>query len=150
MSLWKPNNIVPASALIEESCISDVMRATMKELLDLGVRFYVVDSNCGRYYRMAKVLTIPLWLWSSAGISANLLKHGVEDNLKNRILYRAWYLSHEMAHAMNHVTHGNNDDVHGPKFMAELLRICPENAVHFELGYKPKNALAAGIMPVDF
>lgn len=150
MSIWKPNNIVSASALIEESCISDVMRDNMKELLDLGFRFYVVDSNCGRYYRMTKVITIPLWLWSSVQVSANLMRYGVKDDLKNRVLYRAWYLSHEMAHAMNHVTHGNNDDVHGPKFMAELLRICPKEAAHFELSYKPKNALAAGIMPADF
>ena len=149
--MFKPNNIINAAALIPEALISDTMRNCYKDLRDMGWRFYVVDAKCGRCYYHDKVITIPLWLWDSEKIDANLI-HALHKapTLTERIQYRAWYIAHEMAHAFCHISHGGDKDPHGPKFMNELKMICPPNCIHFELSYKPKNAMAAGIMPHDF
>lgn len=149
--MFKPNNIVNASCLITEALLSDNMRSCYTELVQLGHRFYVVDQMRGRCYYRDRVITIPLWLWDSATITANLIRHLNRMPIReDKLNYRAWYLSHEMAHATNYIHHRDEADSHGPLFMNELKMICPLNAIHFELGYKPKNALAAGIMPHDF
>ena len=83
---------------------------------------FVVDQQRGRCYFSEKVITIPVWAF----------KHGKE--------YLDWYLSHELAHA-----YAGPFAKHGPLFMKKLKEICPANAIHLELGYKPRNAAAAGI-----
>lgn len=117
----------------------------------MGYRFYVVNQQRGRCYYQDRVITIPLWLWNSTELNATLIRHlNRMPTDREKLLYRAWYISHEMAHATNYIHNKDTLDAHGPNFMEELKAICPENAIHFELGYKPKNALAAGIMPHDF
>jgi len=54
--------------------------------------------------------------------------------------YKEYIICHEMAHAFN-----KDADSHGPKFMEWLKRICPQEFIHYELEYKPRNATAAGI-----
>lgn len=54
--------------------------------------------------------------------------------------YAEYYLAHEMAHAK-----AGKKAAHGPEFMDWLKRLCPPEFVHYELGYKPRNAKAAGI-----
>lgn len=93
------------------------------------LRVYAVKQTRGRaYFRKngKRVITIPVWTFARG-----------ED-------YIAWYCAHELAHHYAHyydAVAGN----HGPGFMKWLKLICPENAIHYELGYKPRNAAAAGI-----
>lgn len=101
--------------------LPDSVRAVIKERVASGWRFYIVDQNRGRCYYNSKTITIPAWA----------IRRGIE--------YKTWYVCHEVAHT---TTRG---DGHGSLFMAELKRICPANCIYFELGYKPRNAAAAGI-----
>lgn len=117
----------------------------------MGWRFYVVDAKCGRCYYSHRVITVPLWLWDTLQIDNNIYRALQQPaTLAEHIKYRAWYVSHEMAHAYNFISHGDQVGAHGPRFMNELRMICPTDCIHFELSYKPKNANAAGIMPHDF
>lgn len=122
---FDPDYFVPKmiDKTLNVSCLKDLPSSVLvraKELVASGWRFYFVAQQRGRCYRKAKVITLPSWA------------------MKREIQYRTWYICHEMAHT-------NTFDVHGPKFMAELIRICPADCVKFELGYKPRNATAAGI-----
>lgn len=95
-------------------------------LNDAGWKFYVVRQTRGRCYYKSKVITIPSWVIERKSID-----------------YKEWYLSHEMAHAYSYIE-GTTDN-HGPAFMAMLKAICPDDCVHYEIEYKPRNAQAAGI-----
>lgn len=103
------------------------IKETARTLLSQGWKIYLVSQKRGRCYYMSKTITIPLWCLDSS-------KPG----------YKIWYIAHEFAHTF---ARGHNHDA---KFMQELIRICPPEYVHYELGYKPRNAAAAGIeMPLD-
>lgn len=90
-----------------------------------------VNQTRGRaswsYNNMKRRITIPTWIKAK------------------ELTYQVWYVSHELAHFANYDEFGKNQDSHGPNFMRHLKRICPANAVHHELGYKPRNASQAGI-----
>lgn len=88
-----------------------------------GWKFYAVDQDRGRCYYGSRVITIPVWVITRRSIGE-----------------RIWYISHELAHSF-----AGWRANHGSDFMEELKRICPPEFVHFELGYKPRNASAAGI-----
>lgn len=92
-------------------------------LVKAGWRFYAVDQTRGYCYYKEKVITIPAWVI-----------------LSSRQGEKCWYVSHEMAHAYDE-TRSN----HGPEFMAKLIEICPDDCIHYELEYKPRNASNAGI-----
>lgn len=93
------------------------------------MKVYCVDQRRGRaYYNKGgfRVITVPKWTFARGEA------------------YVQWYVAHEMAH---HYTQAFNRCAppHGQIFMSWLKRICPENAIHHELGYKPRNAARAGI-----
>ena len=123
--VWTPNKI---NFLLTESMhdslqsYSNVL-AVKESLGKQGWIFWVVNQNRGRCYYEHKVITIPSWVYAS-------------DQSKD---YHVYYLAHEMAHTQSVGDH------HGPRFMAAFMRICPESLQHHEIGYKPKNAIAAGI-----
>lgn len=95
-----------------------------RNLRDQGWRFYTVRQRNGKCYRgWRKVITIPVWVID-----------------KKPLGYKIWYICHEMAHAYDNCLHN-----HGPEFMEWLKRLCPTEHIHYELGYKPRNAKAAGI-----
>lgn len=98
-----------------------------RELLRNGWRFYAVVAVRGRCHYGSKTLTIPIWA------------------LRKGKLYAHWYIAHEMAHAI--AGHAAN---HGPQFMAVLKTLCEEEAYRFELTYKPKHAVEAGILDTNF
>jgi hypothetical protein len=85
-------------------------------------KFYAVNQSRGRCFFDSKTITIPMFA----------INRGID--------YKTWYISHELSHAFAGA-HAN----HGPEFMRWLKQICPKDCVHFELGYKPRNAAAAGI-----
>lgn len=97
-----------------------------RQLLHAGWRFFGTHQNRGYCFYAAKVITIP-------GFA-----------IHRSTLYKEWYVCHEMSHAYC-AEDGHRDEVHGPRFMEILKIICPQDCIHFELGYKPRNAAAAGI-----
>ena len=105
--------------------VPESVKAHARILLEKGWRIYAVNQTRGRCYGgWKKVITIPVW--------------AIKDKRPN---YKTWYISHELAHAFDNCQHN-----HGPEFMEWLKAICPTDCIHYELGYKPRNASAAGIM----
>lgn len=100
---------------------------TYKKLVAKGYQFWIVNSNRGYCNYLRKEITIPLWAYNRDA------------------KYYTWYFCHEMAHALAPIK-----DNHGPAFMQTLIEICPEDCIKHELGYKPRNAQAAGIGEVKF
>ena len=94
-----------------------------RDLRDSEWRFYSVSQSRGTCYADHKVITIPVWVIDRRDLGEKI-----------------WYISHEIAHAYDGCIHE-----HGPEFMEWLKRICPQEYWHYELGYKPRNAKAAGI-----
>lgn len=116
--------------LIASSSPESVKIHGRKLIKEYDWRIYAVNQDRGRCYYRAKVITIPVWVIKIGGTEL------------------CWYFCHEMAHAYNFMA--GTCDNHGPNFMAWLIRICPENAIEHELGYKPRNAAAAGIGKTPF
>lgn len=121
-----PDSIVPMKLTDLFSQCPESVKNYARKLIADGWRIYCVNQSRGRCYGgWKKVITIPKWAVE-------------KDNSKPG--YSVWYISHELAHAYE----ANKWD-HGPEFMDWLIRICPPEFVHYELGYKPRNAMAAGI-----
>jgi hypothetical protein len=83
------------------------------------------------YYARSRVrpeftITIPVW-------ALNSKRDGFAD----------YYVAHEMSHAFAWQFDGERQ--HGPAFMKWLKTLCPREFWHYELEYKPRNAMAAGI-----
>ena len=97
----------------------------MAEACEREWSFYVVAQSRGRCYYHIKTITVPVWAFSRNKTEAG---------------YLLWYLAHEIAHSI-----AGPFAKHGPAFMLTLKRICPAHCIHYELGYKPRNAAAAGI-----
>jgi len=113
-----------------KSLFTDTVELTKscgRELLALGWRFFVVDQSRGRCYYREKVITIPAFAFPPHR------EHG----------FKEYYICHEMSHVYAWMNSKCYD--HGPNFMKELIRICPPEFIHHEIGYKPRNAIAAGI-----
>jgi hypothetical protein len=127
---FTPNKLRPDYLPRFKSDLPESVKTYVRELINLGWKIYAVDQSRGRCYYSSKVITIPTWA------------------IRRGTIYFTWYVSHECAHAYNHIN--KTCDIHGPNFMEWLKRICPENAIHHELGYKPRNAAAAGIGKTPF
>lgn len=94
---------------------------------------FVTNTVRGRTCYKNKNITVPIW--------------AVKQSLNGKTPgYDVYYACHEIAHAMAPATKG---DVHGPKFMAAFINICPKQYQHYELEYKPRLAKAAGIKNVS-
>lgn len=94
---------------------------------------YCCDVKRGFCKPESKVITIPLW---TTGESPN---HGTPNDLWGKSMVWVYYIAHELAHAVADTVK------HGPEFYEAFRRLCPEELQHYELGYKPRNAKAAGI-----
>lgn len=94
-----------------------------QELLEAGWVFKVSKGRSGYCYCTRKVITIPVHALLSP-------RHGYDE----------YYLAHEIAHAK-----AGKAAAHGPEFMDWLKYLCEPEFLHYELGYKPRNAKAAGI-----
>jgi len=91
---------------------------------------YVVNQRCGKAYYAKRVITLPIWVFT------NPRGEG----------FALYYLAHELAHIANFdAGTWNSRKPHGPAFMEEFKKLCPVKYQHFETGYKPRNAAAAGI-----
>ena len=107
-----------------------------------GYTVYAVDQRRGGVKRSAKTCTIPRWCVERPETAAGITKIELSNNslLKD---YWIYYLAHEIAHVLS------DDMSHGAVFMKKFIEICPEHLQFFELGYKPRNAKAAGIKNVN-
>jgi hypothetical protein len=103
-------------------------RSQWNDLRFAGWKMLVVGQGRGRCYYHQKVVTVPVWAFGETKSDG----------------YRAWYLGHEIAHAI-----AGSRAKHGPEFMAQLKLVCPAAWTHYEYGYKPRNAMAAGIPQAD-
>ena len=98
---------------------------TWKIELPFGWRLYVTDTVRGRTRYDRKDITVPKWAFNT-----------------DKIGYEIYYACHEIAHILAPAKKGNH---HGAEFMAAFKKICPVEFQHYELGYKPRLAKAAGI-----
>jgi predicted metal-dependent hydrolase len=89
-----------------------------------GYQFYVTDTVRGYCRYSTKSITVPKWAFGKGWD------------------YLIYYICHEIAHAMTPRVKG---DQHGPQFMESFKTVCPVEYQHYELGYKPRLARAAGI-----
>jgi len=109
--------------------LAPTVRDTLRELVqEYGWQVYTVDQQRGRCYYNTRVITIPTW-----AVKQEVTHPG----------YSTWYTAHEMSHCYE------PHDGHGDKFMAKLIQLCPDSCIHYELGYKPRNAARAGIGQVN-
>ena len=111
---------------VDDACTS-MLRRLLKGMniqVPEGFSIWATDTKRGRCSYRSGTLTVPIWV------------------LDKGTAYTLWYACHEIAHTMAPATKG---DHHGPKFMAALISICPEDFLHHELSYKPRLAAAAGI-----
>lgn len=99
-----------------------VVVSSIREAQNLGWVFYVTETVRGKCSYRSKNITIPTFAMNRGKT------------------YKNWYISHEIAHIHT------KGDIHGARFMAMLLKLCPEDSIHHELGYKPRNASKAGIL----
>ena len=91
-----------------------------------GYQVFCVEQRRGRCRYSAKYITVPRWA----------MNEGREN-------YAVYYLAHEVAHAWTFEDSGERN--HGGDFHEWFKVLCPEDAQHYELEYKPKFAAAAGI-----
>lgn len=108
-----------ANALLLKSNLSD------EEILTFNRSWKIVcaDQKCSMCWYYCNTIVISLFATKS-------LRPG----------YVEYMLAHEIAHAF-----AGHDANHGPVFMGWLKRLCPEEYQHYEYGYKPRNARAAGL-----
>jgi len=118
-----PKSIVPMSLPDLFSGVPESVKNHARKLIAAGWRFYCVSQSRGMCYQTYRVITIPLWA------------------VKRPAEYKTWYIAHEIAHALDNCIH-----MHGPEFMEQLKLVCPIESLHHELGYKPRLAMAAGII----
>jgi hypothetical protein len=127
----KPANIDWAATILLRELL--IPQLCIDIPMPVGYKFYVVDQTRGRCNMTHKVITIPLWCFTS-------LPFQVKLNTE----YRLQYIAHELAHAYQYDEDKYNGN-HGPRFMRWLKILCPPELLHYELSYKPRNAIAAGI-----
>lgn len=124
---WTPNCTIPMTNLELFSGVPEQVKVFARIQIAVGWRFFVVDQVRGKCYYDKGTITIPIWVIRS-----------------KRIGQKIWYISHELAHTFE------PGDSHGQRFMRKLREICPIEHQHYEIGYKPRNAIAAGIrIPLD-
>lgn len=103
-----------------------------------GITLFVTDTKCGRYSRKNRNITVPLWAVKTSHHARNST-NGFHDPE-----YAIYYACHEIAHAMTPDSRVRGV-MHSPEFYEAFKSICPEHLWHYEIGYKPALAAAAGI-----
>lgn len=103
-----------------------------------GIELYVTDTKCGRYMRKNANITVPVWavVRSHTARSSTATSHDPE--------YAIYYACHEIAHAMTPDSRVRGV-MHSPEFYVAFKEVCPKHLWHYETGYKPNLAAAAGI-----
>ena len=95
-------------------------------------KIYVTNTVRGRCSYKNQNITIPMF--------------AIKDTREGFTLY---YICHEIAHEMTYTAgfrkRQSSEGPHGATFQSAFRSICPKKYQHFELGYKPRLAVAAGI-----
>jgi hypothetical protein len=130
---FTPRSIDRANMPLLFKDVAPSLKTIAREIIAADWKIYVVDQSRGYCSYTAKIITVPTW--AVAPQKQHFYKHKGKP-----LQYKQWYIAHELAHAYTASAH------HGPIFMQRLIDTCPEDSIHFELGYKPRNARAAGII----
>jgi hypothetical protein len=134
----KKNNMETKPRKIDWNLTRTMVEPMMYELIENAdfeikpIAIYCVNQKCGWYHHRKKYITVPSWI--------------INRPMGNGFL--KYYVAHELAHAVTYAQYpeyGTLCTGHGPLFMENFKKICPKEFQHFELGYKPRNAKAAGI-----
>ncbi len=120
--MFTPKNISNYWTLRLFDKLPEEQLAVANILKETGWKFYCVEQTRGYCLESAKTITIPRWVMFES--DGNIIQ----------------YICHEMAHALAPAS-----EMHGPKFMEILMKICPAKYLHYELEYKPREARKAGI-----
>lgn len=140
----KPRKRVPE--LDEEvKVIAETLCEMSGTTIPNDVNLYAVNQSAGYWTPSKRYITIPTWVFkTSEGKAGFRKKQG----------YDIYYIAHELAHmVVTELQRKHRKELgylpvyssHGPEFMREFKKICPEEYWHYELGYKPRNARMAGI-----
>lgn len=122
----------------KEQAQLDALVVELRKIVPLrGWNFQISKGQRGWCHTKTKLVTVPAWAFDIESVRVLLLKRGFGVHLAER--YAEYYLAHEASHAHKKILN------HGANFMAELKRICHPDIIQLELGYKPRNAAAAGI-----
>lgn len=127
ISTFKPDSISVEYMPLIFKDVPESVKEHARKLRDNHWRFYAVSQTRGYCLYRERVITIPTWV--------------ININKTPDITKKIWYIAHEIAHALTSPKH----KPHGPEFMENLKLVCPPDCIHHELGYKPRNAKAAGI-----
>jgi hypothetical protein len=129
--------------------MTDALNKALKErqiTVPEGWTIWVTNTVRGRCAPNSKTLTVPTWALELAARDKKIHCNDTE--------YAIYYACHEIAHIMAPVAPTFRKpgekrrpprDIHGVAFMKAFMSICPARLQYFELGYKPRNAAAAGI-----
>lgn len=118
-----PKNIdARLTNMLVKSASYHILLSWITPLIGDGWQILVTTQSRGYCHAARRIITIPIHATSKPAD------------------YLTWYLAHEIAHAYDQCMHN-----HGKEFMEWLIKICPNDCIHHELGYKPRNAKQAGI-----
>ena len=117
-----------------------IFRPNLQKMLSEDWKLFVINQQRGFCYHSAKTLCLPEWLSNPKIIQRHIERLNIIPDQEEFENYQIWYLAHEISHYLS-----GPKAKHGPIFMENLKSICPSNAIKYELGYKPRNAKAAGI-----
>lgn len=133
---YKPRSIIPKLS-VRARGIAGYLQRNISRVDWPDYTMYVV-KNTGRSWcdYTRKVIIISGTVFDPKG-SRVAPEHREE-------LYAQYIIAHELAHS-----YAGFDVHHGPQFMEWLKKLCPPEVIHYELGYKPRNAYAAGIRHPD-
>ena len=133
-------NILPK----ETNLLRELYRAMLlvNDEVPRDVDVYCVDQNRGRARLQTREISVPL----------RVLEQEYKD-FASRTRYKGkviQYLAHELAHIAvvdmcEALQEPYPSDGHGEMFQLLLQKICPEEYQHWELAYKMKQAIAAGV-----
>ncbi len=102
--------------------------------LETDCDIFVTDTSNGYCSYRKNMICVPVW-----AIDLSKSAKYKSSNRQNPKGYDIYYIAHELAHIF---TPGHSHDT---IFMNMFMNICPEEYQHFEHGYKPRAAKAAGV-----
>lgn len=119
--------------------MTSALNKAMKErgiTIPKGITLYVTNTTCGRFCNKNMNITVPTWALELNPSDVSIHENDAE--------YAIYYACHEIAHALSDKTRVRGV-MHSTEFYARFIEVCPAHIQHFELGYKPALAAAAGI-----
>lgn len=119
--LWTTRLVIYCSNP-KQGVLNDKASELFLSLHSQGWEFFAVDQSRGRCYYKTKTITIPVWA------------------MQKSTEYLEWYVCHEISHVI-----AGHKASHGTTFQKVLASLCSQRAIRFELTYKAREVVRAGI-----